>query len=279
VPPSSSHGKPFLRWAGGKAWLAPAMLAYAHENSAQRVVEPFLGGGAVSLASGLPIVAGDVIPDLIRVWKSVEKNWTKLDEVFQAMPVEKKYFYELREHRPRSDIDRAARFLYLNRACYGGIHRVNGEGKFNVPFAFQYDRNFLPPGRLESAAARLAQCEITEAAYSSTLNRAVEGDFVFVDPPYFDDGETEGGFRRFFTDRFERTDLASCIDACLELRNSATVVVCLGSSSGRAPVEDKTLLAAGWHRLVVKRQGKRLEYIYGSRKPKKAASSALKAIR
>ena len=50
------------------------------------------------------------------------------------MPKTAEFYYRLRnKHVTPDPIDRAARFLYLNRNCFNGVYRTNRSGQFNVP--------------------------------------------------------------------------------------------------------------------------------------------------
>lgn len=80
-------------------------------------------------------------------------------------------------------MERAVRFLYLNRTCFNGIYRVNLRGDFNVPIGtkglVEYPKNYL-----QEITVRLSHASIRVADFEETIDKAVAGDFVFVDPPY-----------------------------------------------------------------------------------------------
>ena len=90
----------------------------------------------------------DTNEDLINAYKIV-KN--KVEELI--LPLERhekefnksheEYYYELRAKPPRTAIERAARFIALNKTCYNGLYRVNGKGEFNVPIG-RYRKPVIP---------------------------------------------------------------------------------------------------------------------------------------
>ena len=43
------------------------------------------------------------------------------------------YYYNLRGSRSFNSVERAAKFITLNKTCYNGLYRVNKKGLFNVP--------------------------------------------------------------------------------------------------------------------------------------------------
>jgi DNA adenine methylase len=80
-------------------------------------------------------------------------------------------------------MDRAIRFIYLNRTCFNGIYRVNHKGEFNVPMGSKILVKY-PDGCLCSIAAHLSTVSLKVADFEDTLDGTGQGDFVFVDPPY-----------------------------------------------------------------------------------------------
>lgn len=82
-------------------------------------------------------------------------------------------------------IQRAARFIYLNKTCYNGLYRENAKGRFNVPIGRYKNPKICAPDLLRSASAALQIAEISERPFSSVLDYATgPQDFVYFDPPY-----------------------------------------------------------------------------------------------
>jgi DNA adenine methylase len=89
----------------------------------------------------------------------------------------------VRASRPIDPLERAVRFIYLNRTCFNGIYRVNKNGDFNVPIGSKEVVEY-PQGYLKAVADSLATATIEMAGFEETISKAGKGDFVFVDPPY-----------------------------------------------------------------------------------------------
>jgi DNA adenine methylase len=73
--------------------------------------------------------------------------------------------------------------IYLNRACFNGLFRVNLDGRFNVPVGSKlYElRDF---NEFEDWSRKLQNAEIRLADFEETINTSRDGDVVFADPPY-----------------------------------------------------------------------------------------------
>ena len=190
--------KPFLKWAGGKAKLAPRVAERAPARIS-RYHEPFLGGGAVFFAlhaSGRIGAAtlADGNEDLIATWRAVQSD---VESVIAALgtlasrylalgPSERTFFYyDVRDkRRPRSPAGKAARLIFLNKTCYNGLYRVNRQGRFNVPHG-RYERPTIRDAeRLRAASRSLAGAALYAEDFAEACERAEPGDFVYLDPPY-----------------------------------------------------------------------------------------------
>lgn len=95
----------------------------------------------------------------------------------------KEHYYKIRDSIPNDELESAIKFIYLNRTCWNGLYRVNRLGKFNVPIGTKSAVSF-EDGALEAVSIALSSVEIKCSDFESTIDRAEEGDFLFVDPPY-----------------------------------------------------------------------------------------------
>ncbi len=210
--------KPFLKWAGGKRWLFKCGQ-FSLPPISGRYIEPFLGGGAVFFeVQPQRAILSDANTRLIELYGVIrdEQETFEIQLKSHAKAHCREYYYELRDKHFEEPIARAAQFLYLNRTCWNGLYRENLKGQFNVPIGtrqtvmsdtddFQAWSNALKGIRLE--------CRDFEAA----IDEAIEGDFVFVDPPYTV-RHNMNGFVKYNQDIFAWKDQVRLHDA---LRRSA----------------------------------------------------------
>ncbi len=177
--------EPFLKWPGGKRWLVQR-YATLFPTTYRRYFEPFLGGGAVFFYLSPPrTVLSDSNPDLINAYKCIRDYPDIIDRRLRSLHAhhDSRLYYRMRAMKPRSDIGRASRFIYLNRTCFNGIYRVNRQGEFNVPMGSK-DLVKYPDGYLSLISERLGSASIKVGDFEDTIDSSGKGDFVFVDPPY-----------------------------------------------------------------------------------------------
>lgn len=176
---------PFLKWAGGKRWLSEKITDFIPE-SYNKYIEPFLGSGAIFF-SILPqdAILSDINPSLILTYNAIKKNHQAVyDRLKQhASKHCATYYYSIRSTEYDNIFDLAARFIYLNRTCFNGIYRVNLKGQFNVPIGSK-DKVILESDDFEQIAYSLANAEIINSDFEIVINRAKQGDLVYIDPPY-----------------------------------------------------------------------------------------------
>jgi DNA adenine methylase len=75
-------------------------------------------------------------------------------------------------------------FIYLNKTCFNGLHRVNRKGEFNVPVGSYKNPRILNEDALLAASNVLQNADLRCASFDTLLENAKPGDFVYFDPPY-----------------------------------------------------------------------------------------------
>lgn len=179
---------PILKWAGGKgALLTQFAPHFPPSGSYRRYFEPFLGGGAVFFhLQPQESYLYDLNPALIEVYTVIRD---RVDDLIAALYVhrnDRDYFYEVRaqDSAQLTPVQRAARFIFLNRTCYNGLYRVNRAGQFNVPFGRYKNPTICDEPGLQAASSALQGAHLAVADFQVTLEHAEAGDLIYFDPPY-----------------------------------------------------------------------------------------------
>lgn len=214
---------PILKWVGGKRQLIESIEPLL--PPIKNYCEPFVGGGAL-LFHLQPKVAyiNDVNEELIRTYRVIRDNVSELISLLESHKNEVDYFYEIRDwdrdndvYSKLTDIERAARIIYLNKTCYNGLFRVNSSGEFNTPFGYYKNPNIVnaPTLRAVSAYFNSAKIEITSIDYEEVLARIPKNTFVYLDPPYDPISDTSSftGYSKGGFNRDEQLRLKNCCDA------------------------------------------------------------------
>ena len=177
---------PFLRWAGSKRQHLSLLKSFWSDNFS-RYVEPFAGSAALFFnISPRHALLGDINKDLIATFKTVRDHPTRVYKALASIPKGRSNYQKVRNVNPATlrSINRAARFIYLNRYCFNGLYRTNSNGDFNVPYGGKKSGPIPALEHLKNSAACLKCAKLTCADFRKTLSRVRKGDFVYLDPPY-----------------------------------------------------------------------------------------------
>jgi DNA adenine methylase len=179
--------QPFLKWAGGKRWFV-RQHGGLFPRSYRRYIEPFLGGGAAFFFLRPSVaVLGDINPEVIDTYKAIKTSWMGVTRSLanhqRAHDRVENYYYEVRGKSPRTLVHKASRMIYLNRTCFNGIYRVNQLGEFNVPRGTK-DAVVMDSDDWRTMAALLKSARLCVADFETLIDKAMEDDLVFADPPY-----------------------------------------------------------------------------------------------
>lgn len=213
----SFNTRPFVKWAGGKTQLLDEIKEYIPKEF-DTYFEPFIGGGAL-LFSLCPedVYISDQNSELICAYKCFLSYENFLAFKNELSNHEKnhseEYFYFIR-NKDRDPLFanepiyvRAGRMVYLNKACFNGLYRVNSSGYFNVPSAKREkvvafdDENFNEIFRYFSSC----NIRIENQDYEKTIKNAKKGDFVYFDPPY-DVFPNKNGFVDYGKNGFDKNE-------------------------------------------------------------------------
>lgn len=177
--------KPFLKWAGGKRWLA-SLIQEMIPDIEGRYIEPFVGSGAIYFAlTPRRALLSDVNESLVEAFRCVRDYPDEVESLLVAHDSRhsQSHYYVTRAIEYARRVERAAQFIYLNRTCWNGLYRVNKLGQFNVPIGTKTSARLASddwPGLSVILSGAQLRCQ----DFESTIDSAVKGDLVFADPPY-----------------------------------------------------------------------------------------------
>ena len=129
----------------------------------------------------------DINAELVETFIAVRDHPRAVFNRISKIAVGKESYYKLREIDPNTlpALDRAARFIFLNRFCFNGIYRTNLKGQFNVPYGGAKAGSIPDWPTFSKSAAVLKKMTIVCSDFEDVLvNHTKSGDFVYIDPPY-----------------------------------------------------------------------------------------------
>lgn len=207
---------PFLKWMGGKSQVLHIFKDYFPDfYSVKGYIEPFIGGASVYFyvmenyrcaLEGKPVYISDINKELINCYRVVRDN---VDNVIPLLEEHQKlnseeHYYEIRKEYPpgndMTEVEKAASFIYLSRAAFGGLWRVNSDGKMNAPFNKNPAIKIMDDD-LYQYSGLLKLAKINVMSFENILRfKNIDGYFVYMDPPYADTGQ--GAFTGYSKDGY-----------------------------------------------------------------------------
>lgn len=233
-----TKAQPFLKWAGGKRQLLPEIRKRIPARF-HTYFEPFVGAGAVLFdIQPKKAVINDINFELINTYRMIQNDVEKLIAELEKYKNEKEFYYKIRnldrtqEFEKLSNVERAARLIYLNKTCFNGLFRVNRRGQFNVPFGKYKHPNIVNADVLRAVHEYLITNEISilNVDFGQAVEQAEAGDFIYFDPPYDPLSET-ANFTDYSLHGFTRDDQIRLRDLFVKLDKRGCYVLLSNSAT------------------------------------------------
>ena len=232
--------QPFTKWTGGKRQLLP-VIRELMPKTYNRYFEPFVGGGALFFdLAPKDAVINDFNAELINCYQQIKDNPQELIEILKVHQEynSKEYYLDLRsaDRDERidmmSEVQRAARILYMLRVDFNGLYRVNSKNQFNVPYGRYKNPKIVDENLVSTISTYLNnnQIEIKKGDFEKAVLDVQPGDFVYFDPPYIPLSETSA-FTSYTHEGFSYDDQVRLRDTFKKLNDAGAYVMLSNSSS------------------------------------------------
>lgn len=232
--------KPFTKWTGGKRKLLPILTELIPDDF-NRYYEPFIGGGAL-LFKLLPrdAIINDFNEELINSYVQIRDNPNELIDLLAEHKDKnsKDYYLYIRSAdrdgriEDMTDVERAARILYMLRVDFNGLYRVNSKNQFNVPYGRYKNPKILDEDLIYEVSGYLNanNIQILQGDFANAVADAVDGDLVYFDPPYIPLSETSS-FTSYTHEGFSYEDQVRLRNTVRDLTRRGVKVILSNSSS------------------------------------------------
>lgn len=225
---------PFIKWAGGKRNLIPTIKEYMPpREKINKYFEPFLGGGALFFhLQRQDSILSDANQELIELYTIVRDKVEELIETLKIHKNDEDYYYEVRAQKKEdlTPVQRAARFIFLNKTCFNGLYRVNSKGLFNVPFGRYKNPKICDEEGLRSASLVLKNSVLIDKDFAEVVKQAHITDFIYFDPPYQPISKTSS-FTSYTIKKFDETEQRRLARIYTELAEKGCFVMLSNSNA------------------------------------------------
>lgn len=198
--------RPVAGYIGGKRQLAKRLVAAISQTPHDTYAEPFIGmGGVFFRRTSMPRaeVINDRNGEVVTLFRILQRHYPQFMDMLRFQISSRKEFERLKASDPTTltDLERAARFLYLQRLAFGG--KVSGQTfGVSVGMSARFNLTKLAP-TLEEVHERLAGVVIENLDWLEFIDRYDRpGTLFYLDPPYHG-GEGDYGRGLFERDQFE----------------------------------------------------------------------------
>lgn len=189
-----------FRYAGGKFYARKLIIEHVPQHTVY--IEPFAGGASIFFSKSR---AGqnwlnDIDKDLINCLAVIRDNPHELIERLKDEKATKeRHAYYKNEYKPKTKLDRAVRWFYINRTSYSGIMNMQ-----NCYWGYGDKYSMRPenwPRNILRTSAKLQGVKLTSFDFEKVIEEAPDDSFLFIDPPYYNADQ-----QKFYVHFFKKED-------------------------------------------------------------------------
>lgn len=239
---------PFLKWAGGKRAMVPTLFKYIPDSwdpKRDLYIEPFLGSGALFFALAPPhAVLTDLNEVLIETYEALQEEWQcyQMGQSAGSTSLFSRLAYLEERHRKEGracytevrealnlhklgSIPTAAFFIFVNRAGFNGLWRVNKKGEMNTPWGKNPNVKIFHKKRLLECMAVLSDSRSLKINVDDALDPIgylhagrIKNALIYLDPPYTPVSKTSN-FTAYTSEGFTRAHQFQLLDQMCRWRD------------------------------------------------------------
>lgn len=189
-----------FRYAGGKFYARKLIKENIPKHA--HYIEPFAGGASIFFAKNKADTnwLNDIDSDLINCLRVIRDYPDKLIEKLKNEKATKeRHTYYKKEFEPKTNLDRAVRWFYINRTSYSGIMNMQ-----NCYWGYGDKYSMRPenwPRNILRTSAKLQNVKLTSFDFEKVIKKAPDNSFLFIDPPYFNADQ-----EKFYVHSFKKDD-------------------------------------------------------------------------
>jgi DNA adenine methylase len=255
--------KPFMKWVGGKSQIIedvikrmPTTMNNYHEpflGGGSVLLAVLSKRATANIKITGNIHASDLNSGLIGVYRNIQTDPISLisetkkliDEyascnkenpqvirtastLEDALTSPESYYFWVRSRfntlskEGRMSILGSAMFIFMNKTCFRGLYREGPHG-FNVPYGNYKNPSILDEQQIIRISSLIKDVIFTECSYTDAFTQVMDGDFIYLDPPYAP--ETSTSFVSYTSDGFGLDNHQSLFALCGELNKKNAMML------------------------------------------------------
>ena len=188
-----------LRYAGGKSLAVGKLIEYIPEN-VNKIVSPFMGGGSMEIALakelGKEVIAYDIFDLLVNYWQQQIAHPKELADKLKNFKLTKEEYKRIKELLKEHWTKENGYDGKLDPLDAAALYYYNMQLSFGPSFLGWMSKNYVNNDKTYANIIKrvndfnVPNLEVRKGSFSESIPNH-QGDFLYLDPPYYLDGDSK----------------------------------------------------------------------------------------